>query len=438
MRHAAGQHQERNERETPWSDCRERPHGPRSYPFLYISGRQLIHIEPSHMGIRRILVANRGEIAVRIIRAADELEIATTAVYAPDDAQSLHVARATDAHALTGRGTAAYLDIAQLITAAREHDCDAVHPGYGFLAENPSFAAATRDAGLTFIGPAAETLTLFGDKLHARAFAQRNGVAVPAGSSDAVDSAGAHAFFSTCRDGALIIKAVAGGGGRGMRVITAADQLNDAFKRCTSEAQAAFGDGRLYVEELLVDARHVEVQILGDGAAVSHLWERECTLQRRHQKLIEVAPSPSLSDATRTEVIEAALRVAGAAHYRGLGTFEFLIAGSRVVFIEANPRLQVEHTVTEEITGIDLVKTQIRLAQGATLAALGLTHDRVPAPRGFALQARVNMETMTAAGEVRPSGRSCRYVRLRRLYDDAELRLAAREGHCPQRIRQLR
>jgi len=361
------------------------------------------------MGIRRILIANRGEIAIRIIRAANELGIATTAVYAPDDARSLHVARADAAHALPGRGVAAYLDIDALIAVAREHHCDAVHPGYGFLAENPRFAEALHTAGIAFIGPDAPTLELFGDKIRARDFARRCDVAVPAGTAMAIDAAGARAFFASCRGGAIVIKAVAGGGGRGMRVVTALADVDEAFKRCASEAQASFGDARLYAEELITDARHIEVQIIGDGSAVTHLWERECTLQRRHQKLIEVAPSPTLSETLRTSIVDAALRIAAAAHYRSLGTLEFLVGGAtgaspRVVFIEANPRLQVEHTVTEEVTGVDLVKTQIRIADGATLASLGLTRDSVPRPRGFALQARVNMETMTDAGDARPSG----------------------------------
>ena len=361
------------------------------------------------MGIRRILIANRGEIAIRIIRAAEELGIATTAVYAPDDARCLHVARADNAHALAGRGVAAYLDIDAMVAAAREHDCDAVHPGYGFLAENPRFADALSKAGIGFIGPAAATLELFGDKIRAREFAKRCGVAVPEGTSAAIDPASARHFFKSIPGGAIVIKAVAGGGGRGMRVVTALGDLDEAFKRCASEAQASFGDARLYAEELLSDARHIEVQIVGDGAHVSHLWERECTLQRRHQKLIEVAPSPTLTDAMRASIIDAALRIADSAHYKSLGTLEFLVDGAtgrtpRVVFIEANPRLQVEHTVTEEVTGIDLVKTQIRIADGATLVDLELTRNAVPKPRGFALQARVNMETMTEAGDARPAG----------------------------------
>jgi len=360
-------------------------------------------------GIRRILVANRGEIAIRIIRAANELDIATVAVYAPDDARSLHVARADASHALAGRGVAAYLDIDAIVAAARANDCDAVHPGYGFLAENPRFAAALADAGITFIGPDAATLELFGDKLRAREFAASCGVATPAGTAAAIDIDSARAFLASCRSGAMIIKAVAGGGGRGMRVVTAVSELDDAFKRCASEAQASFGDARLYAEELLTDARHIEVQVVGDGTEVSHLWERECTLQRRHQKIVEVAPSPSLTEAARASLVDAALRIAATARYRSLGTLEFLVEGAdartpRIVFIEANPRLQVEHTVTEEVTGVDLVQAQIRIAGGATLRELHLSRDAVPKPRGYALQARVNMETMTEAGDAKPAG----------------------------------
>ncbi len=296
-----------------------------------------------------------------------------------------------------------------MIEAARERDSDAVHPGDGFLAENPRFAAALAKAGIAFIGPDAATLELFGDKLRAREFATKCGVAVPAGTPAAIDVASARAFLASCRSGAMIIKAVAGGGGRGMRVVNSVAEVDEAFKRCASEAQASFGDARLYAEELLSDARHIEVQIVGDGTHVSHLWERECTLQRRHQKIVEVAPSPSLTDASRASIIDAALRIADAAHYRSLGTLEFLVDGAttrapRIVFIEANPRLQVEHTVTEEVTGVDLVKAQIRIADGATLHELQLSRDAVPKPRGYALQARVNMETMTEAGDAKPAG----------------------------------
>ncbi|MEQ8484165.1 MAG: carboxyl transferase domain-containing protein [Pseudomonadales bacterium] len=358
----------------------------------------------------RLLIANRGEIAIRIARAAADLGIETVAVHTDDDAASLHVVRADRAWRLPGRGAAGYLDMAAIIDAARDGGCDAVHPGYGFLAENAEFGRRVRDAGLTFVGPRPEMLEQFGDKLKARRLAADCGVPVLPGTAAATSLDEAHAFFDRFGDGAaLVVKAVAGGGGRGMRVVRRANELADAFRACESEAGAAFGDRRLYVERLVARARHVEVQILGDRTgAVSHLWERECTLQRRHQKLLELAPSPSLDPARRQALVDAALTLARHARYDNLGTLEFLIDDADpehpFVFIEANARLQVEHTVTEEVTGVDLVRTQVQLAAGATLAELGLDADHVPAPRGRAVQLRVNMETMQEDGSTRPAG----------------------------------
>jgi acetyl/propionyl-CoA carboxylase alpha subunit/acetyl-CoA carboxylase carboxyltransferase component len=359
-----------------------------------------------------LLVANRGEIAIRILRAASELGLGTVAVYSEDDAASLHVRRADRALALAGRGGAAYLDAEQLVRLASEAGCSAIHPGYGFLAESAAFAQRCDAAGLTFIGPLPETLALLGDKVEARSLARLLGVPVLEGSDGPVDAAGAHDFFASLEAGAgVVIKAVSGGGGRGMRLVRNAAELPDAFALCQREARAAFGDDALYVERLVERARHIEVQILGDGTGqVCHLWERECTLQRRHQKLIEIAPSPHLDATLRQRMLNAALRLAAEARYLGLGTFEFLIdaehdrADGPFWFIEANPRLQVEHTVTEEITGTDLVRAQIRVCMGESLEALGLTQAAIPEPRGFALQARVNMETMAVDGSVRPAG----------------------------------
>lgn len=361
------------------------------------------------MKIRKLLIANRGEIAIRIARAVSELGIETLAVYAPEDARSLHVRRADGTVALTGRGATAYLDIDQIVSVAKREGCDAVHPGYGFLAENAGFARALDRAGIMFVGPEAETIDLFGDKLRAKALARQAGVPVAEGTSAATSLEEAKAFFATLRPGqAALIKAVAGGGGRGMRIVARAEDLEESFKRCQSEAKAAFGDGSIYVERLMQKARHIEVQIIGDGrGTVTHLWERECTLQRRHQKLVEVAPSPSLDPALRDRLIQAALRMAAMAGYRSLGTFEFLVdaeTSGDFIFIECNPRLQVEHTVTEEVTGIDLVQAQLRLASGASFDMLGLDPAAPPLVRGHAVQLRVNMETMTPDGQVLPSG----------------------------------
>jgi acetyl/propionyl-CoA carboxylase alpha subunit/acetyl-CoA carboxylase carboxyltransferase component len=359
------------------------------------------------MSFQRVLIANRGEIAIRIQRAAAELGIETVAVHSADDTQARHVALADHTVALDGRGPAAYLDMEQLVAAARAHRCEAIHPGYGFLAESPAFAARCADAGIRFVGPSAAVLARLGDKVEARNVAAAAGVPVLSGSEGAVDRAGALAFFERLGgDAAMVIKAVAGGGGRGMRVVRTRSEIDSAFARCESEAHAAFGDGRLYVEEYFVGARHVEIQILGDSTgAIGHLWERECSLQRRHQKLIERAPAPGLSDTVRERIAAAAVTIARATGYTGIGTFEFLIGtgeAPRFVFIEANPRLQVEHTVTEMVTNVDLVATQFALAAGRSLAQLGLATP--PRLHGAALQARVNMERMLPDGTVKPTG----------------------------------
>jgi len=360
---------------------------------------------------QKILVANRGEIAVRLVRALRDLDIASVGVFARDDAQALHVQLADKAVALEASGPSAYLDIEALIAVARAQGCDAVHPGYGFLSERADFAKACAEAGLVFIGPTPDQLALFGDKARARALAVQCGVPVMPGSAGAVTLAEAQAFFAAqTADGAqagVMVKAIGGGGGRGMRAVLRTEDLAEAHARCVSEAKAAFGVDGVYVERLMLNARHIEVQVLGDGGAVASLGERECTLQRRFQKLVEIAPSPSLSQAVRTQVTDAALRMAEAVGYRGLGTFEFLVderaTALPFVFIEANPRLQVEHTVTEAVTGLDLVQLQIAVAAGQPLAALGVEAGRTAAQRGFAIQWRINAETLDAQGQARPA-----------------------------------
>jgi acetyl/propionyl-CoA carboxylase alpha subunit/acetyl-CoA carboxylase carboxyltransferase component len=357
------------------------------------------------MSLQRLLVANRGEIAIRIARAANELGIASVAIHSEDDAASLHTRVADQAVALEGRGAAAYLDIEQVVAVAEGTGCDAIHPGYGFLAENPDLARACDAAGLSFVGPTAEQLALLGDKLAARALAAESGVPLAAASQGVTSLADAEAFLA--EHGAMMIKAVAGGGGRGMRPVRRGDDVAAAYERCQSEARAAFGNADVYVERLIERARHIEVQVVGDGASVSHLGERECTLQRQNQKLIEVAPSPTLSEDTRKTLTEAATRMAARVGYRSLGTWEFLVDADdpgTLAFIEANARLQVEHTVTEQVRGIDLVQSQLRIAGGSRLADLGLRQDEIPAPCGYAIQCRVNTETMTPKGVARPSG----------------------------------
>src|SRR5882724_8373718 len=364
------------------------------------------------MPFRKLLIANRGEIAIRIARAAGESGLATVAVHPSDDALSLHVRAADESCEIPGRGARAYLDIEAVIAAAKATACDALHPGYGFLSENALLARRCAEEGIVFVGPSPEALDLFGDKVEAKRLARRCGVPVIEGTSGSTTLDQAKAFFASLgTGGAVMIKAIAGGGGRGMRIVDDAAKLEEAYARCQSEAKAAFGSDGVYVERLIRKARHIEVQIIGDRhGAISHLWERECTIQRRNQKLVEVAPSPSLSERLRTAIIEAAKQLAAAANYDNLGTFEFLVDGdardpaSAFAFIEANPRLQVEHTVTEAVLGIDLVKSQLAVAGGATLGSLGLAQSYVPKPRGYAMQLRVNMETMDETGATQPTG----------------------------------
>ena len=360
------------------------------------------------MGLARLLIANRAEIAIRIARAAADLGIQTVGVFAEDDATSLHRRHVDAARALRGSGPRAYLDVEQLLAAARDTGCDGVHPGYGFLSEQAVFARRCAESGLVFVGPRPETLALLGDKAAARALAERCRVPVPRGTRAAVSLDEARAFLAALAPGtAVMVKAVAGGGGRGLRVVRRHEELEEAWARCRSEAQAAFGNDALYVEALLPRVRHVEVQVVGDGTGtVSQLGERDCSLQRRHQKVIEVAPAPGLGDDVRQRLAAAAVRMAAEVRLASVGTFEFLVDADRpgsFAFIEANPRLQVEHTVTEELTGVDLVAAQLRLAGGCSLAELGLRQEDVPRPCGFVLQVRVNMETLAADGSVRPS-----------------------------------
>ncbi len=361
------------------------------------------------MPFKKLLIANRGEIAIRIARAAADSGLGTVAIYPADDAASLHVRTADESHEIPGRGARAYLDIEAVVAAAKATGCDALHPGYGFLSENTVLARRCAEEGITFVGPSPEALELFGDKAKARALAKDCGVPVIEGTEGPTTLDEARAFFAA--SGAIMIKAIAGGGGRGMRVVDDASKLEEAYARCQSEATAAFGCGDVYVERLIRRARHIEVQIIGDRhGAISHLWERECTIQRRNQKLIEVAPSPSLKEALRSRIIEAAKQLASAARYDNLGTFEFLVDDDAhgndepFAFIEANPRLQVEHTVTEEVLGVDLVKSQLAVSGGASLGSLGLAQPYVPRPRGYAIQLRVNMETMDETGATQPTG----------------------------------
>jgi acetyl/propionyl-CoA carboxylase alpha subunit/acetyl-CoA carboxylase carboxyltransferase component len=354
--------------------------------------------------VDKLLIANRAEIAIRIAATAAERGLPTVGIYARDDSASLHVRRVGEAVALPGDGPAAYLDAQAVVGVAIDRGCDALHPGYGFLSESAALAQACASAGITWVGPSPATLAELGDKLAARRLAEANGVPVLAATAGAVDLQGALAFLGGLGPGiGVMVKAVAGGGGLGMRPARDGEELAEVFDRAASEAAAAFGRGDLYVEELLGHARHLEVQVVADGRQAIHLWDRDCSLQRRRQKIVELAPAVWVPDDVRRQVFDAALRLARASSYRGLGTFEFLVTGAgRFAFIEANPRIQVEHTVTESVTGLDLVGLQLDLAGGASLAELGL--DQVPEPRGLAVQVRVNLETMNPDGSSRPRG----------------------------------
>ena len=325
--------------------------------------------------VTRLLIANRGEIALRIIRTAIELGLGTVAVYAEDDADSPHVHAADEAIGLPGSGPTAYLDHAAILSAAKESGAELIHPGYGFLSEQAEFAQACAAAGYTFVGPDGAALELFGDKSSARRAAVTAGVPVLPATDGPSSIEDIRAFAAQHEDG-IVIKALAGGGGRGMRIVRSADQIDDAYRQCAGEAELGFGDRSLFAEAHLPDARHIEVQIvaapLGPATRALALGDRDCSVQRRHQKLIEIAPAQGLSEELRRELHNAAVLLCSQADFRGLATVEFLLAGDRFVFLEVNPRIQVEHTVTEETTGLDLVAVQLAIARGATFDELAL------------------------------------------------------------------
>ncbi|MCM8746256.1 acetyl-CoA carboxylase biotin carboxylase subunit [Thermomicrobium sp. CFH 73360] len=339
---------------------------------------------------RKVLIANRGEIALRVMRACRELGIRTVAVYSEADAQARHVRYADEARCIgPAAASRSYLNIEAIIAAARETGAEAIHPGYGFLAENAEFARACREAGIVFIGPSPEAITLMGDKAEARKLADSVGVPVVPGTPDKVTPDEALTFAD--RIGfPLMVKAAAGGGGRGIRVVRNRAELEQALEVAAQEAHAAFGDGALYLEKFLERPRHIEVQVLVDhhGTAL-HLFERECSIQRRRQKLWEEAPSPALTPGLRAQICEAAVRLARAAGYTNAGTLEFLVdAGGSFYFLEMNTRVQVEHPVTELVTGIDIVKEQIRIAAGERL----LWRQEDITVHGHAIEFRVNAE----------------------------------------------
>jgi len=340
--------------------------------------------------MRKVLIANRGEIAVRIARACDDAQLASVAVYADIDADAVHVSAADEAFALGGNSPAdTYLNIPKLLEAAAASGADAIHPGYGFLSENADFAQAVLDAGLTWIGPAPDATRLLGNKITARETAVRAGAPLVAGSDGPVGSAAEARAFAEQHGLPIAIKAAFGGGGRGMKVVRALEEIEEAFDSAVREAVAAFGRGECFVERYLDRPRHVEAQVLADTHGnVVVVGTRDCSLQRRHQKLVEEAPAPFLTDGQRRQIYQASKAVCREAGYSGAGTVEFLVADDgTVAFLEVNTRLQVEHPITEETTGIDLVQEQFRIAAGEPLR---FTED--PAPRGHSFEFRLNAE----------------------------------------------
>jgi len=347
---------------------------------------------------RRVLVANRGEIATRVFRACTELGKTTVAIYSDEDSLALHRYKADEAYPV-GEGktpVAAYLDIDGIVALAQRVEVDAIHPGYGFLSENADFARACRAAGIVFIGPSPEHLELFGDKVSARAAAVQAGLPVVPGTAQPVARAEEALLWAREHGYPIIVKAVMGGGGRGMRVVRSKEELLEALERARAEAAGAFGSGAVYLERYIEGPRHIEVQVLGDAYGHHvHLFERDCSVQRRHQKVVEVAPAQNLSEALRRAICDAAVKLVASVGYVNAGTVEFLLApDGNFYFIEVNPRIQVEHTITELITGIDLVQTQVRVAEGYALAdpAIGLPAQKAIQRRGAALQCRVTTE----------------------------------------------
>ena len=353
---------------------------------------------------RNILIANRGEIAVRILRACRDMGIGTTAVYSEADCDALHVLLADQACPLGGSPPIeSYLNIGKILAVAQEVGAEAIHPGYGFLSENPSFAQACHDQGIVFIGPTPAALCAIGNKMSARRTAQAIGVPLVPGS---IASSNGHAKAAAIAESLgypVLLKAASGGGGKGMRIVYSEEELKQAVGVARSEAQRAFGDSSIYIEKLVHPARHIEVQLLADNYGnIVHLGERDCSIQRRFQKIIEESPSPAVDDALRDRLTRAAIKVAQAVGYCNAGTVEFLVDGDNYYFMEVNPRLQVEHTVTELVTGIDIVKEQILIAAGEPLRF----HQDDIVFRGAALQCRIYAENparnfMPSPGKIR-------------------------------------
>lgn len=340
--------------------------------------------------LTRVLIANRGEIAVRILRACQELGLQTVAIYSTADSQLPYVA-AADAAVCVGAAnvTESYLNITNILMAAKTSGCDAIHPGYGLLAENADFARQIEEADLTFIGPPANVIELMGDKISAKQFMHGCNVKTIPGSTDILTEADNHLSFADEIGFPVMLKAVSGGGGRGMRLVESQQQMANEIHMAQREAKAFFGDDRVYLEKYLQNPRHVEVQILADGRGTAiHLGDRDCSIQRRYQKLLEEAPAPDISADDRSELAEKCVAASLKMGYRGAGTFEFMYVDGSFYFIEMNTRIQVEHTVTEMVTGVDLVKQQLKIASGEKLQ---ITQNDI-AVKGHAIECRINAE----------------------------------------------
>ena len=347
--------------------------------------------------MNKILVANRGEIPIRIFRTAHELSMQTVAIYSHEDRLSMHRLKADESYVIGKKGqyspVSAYLQIDEIIEIAKQHQVNMIHPGYGFLSENSEFAKKVEENGMAWIGPSHKTIDSVGDKVSARSLAIKNNVSVVPGTPGPIEDVEEAKRFVAEYGFPVIIKAAFGGGGRGMRVVRENDNLEDAFQRATSEAKTAFGNGTCFIERFLDRPKHIEVQLLADNYGnVIHLFERDCSVQRRHQKVVEIAPAKNLPKAVRDAILTDAVTLAKSANYRNAGTAEFLVDNeNRHYFIEINPRIQVEHTITEEITGVDVVAAQIQIAAGASLQQLGLLQDKITT-RGFAIQCRITTE----------------------------------------------
>jgi len=339
--------------------------------------------------IKKVLIANRGEIALRIVRACAEMDIRSAAIYTEPDRYSLHVKRADEAYSLGDDPLEGYLDPLRIVNVALQTGCDAIHPGYGFLSENAHFARLCEQAGIVFIGPDSTTIKRMGDKTAARDSMRAAGVPITPGSDGNLADLTEALTLAEEVGYPVMIKATSGGGGRGIRRCDDPQELTQQYPRVISEATKAFGSAEVFLEKCIVDPRHIEVQILGDSQGnVIHLFERDCSIQRRNQKLIEVAPSPQLTPEQRSYMGELAVRAAKAVNYENAGTVEFLLTGNEVYFMEMNTRIQVEHTITEQITGVDIVREQLRIASGLPLSY----RQQDIQFRGYAIQFRINAE----------------------------------------------